>query len=45
MAVTLQPDSHRSQYNTAHGIYGTGGQATDHNIKQRMAVTVQPDRP
>jgi len=32
---------HGLQYNTAHDSYGTGGQTTDHNIIERMEVTVQ----
>jgi len=32
---------HRSQYNTAHGRYGKGRQATDHNKIQYMAVSLQ----
>jgi len=36
---------HKSQYDRAHASYGTGGQNTDHNIIQHMAVTVQADMP
>jgi len=36
---------HRSQYNKAHASNGTVGQATDHIIIKRMAVTVQAEMP